>query len=1157
MSVVKYISPEQRPMIFFSYAHEDAAIVKRFADHMMEQGYSIWLDTLRIEAGEAFNPAIDLNLKACELILVFLSRYYVEKNYCSLEFNIAIDNKKSIITVCLDDVRREQNPYAAYMFNSLSGINAVNYGVGIRNDEDFQSVCEQLCSSSMFQWTRLTDAEREHKRMMLTTTAALMDRLEFHRKTIYKSSGNYHLDEIHAELFPGLRDEDFRVVYYDEDQNELPLYAYMRSNSHQHYLLVGDGGMGKTVAMMGACIHLRRQGIPAVYIPLRAIDFRRDTLTKYIQRVVCGNNMGYWNELDKHRQTLFTDRPNLVLLLDGINEIPSAQMRTLIQGELLGEIIRDWKGTQIIMSSRYDFRSQYNDLEQNLQVLFMQRLDQSQVGRYLEKCGLPELKDMDMLRLLGNPLLLSLYANAEACRKRYSQIRGIELDENPNNPGKIIGNFLKTQLYRAFQGTYSNLPEHLLVLEYMLPAVAHYMVCAQKFSISDDELGDLMYDLEDDVRLSWYKRDRLRKMMRALNLEESEWNESRMHNLAVRGLHFLQKTDQDSYEFLHQNFRDYFAAHYIANEITAVAAYPKRLHESALVIQSRCYSEDIIAFTSNITREELASPVLTDDGWKFPGKSTLEQPSAFSSAEKILGLYRGMEGEEPRNAVYNLTQIMRTGRMNVLAWCDFSRLDLRNCSMNKCRFVLWYREQFCPSRFDGAWINRTFLLNEGHESNVKAICTDGENLIISGDNNGVVRLYDLETNKWKTSIQRQDLPVVDLAWDATSQTLAILYANAAYACSLEDGVIRQSCVNEHRSKKFRYVRFGADGGLEIAYDMEPLIYYTKDGQRIAPKLDYDVVVKCAKWHPKRLEYIRSYMFHMISSNFYNEETNSWWQNRALIKKRDEINRERNEKKQPKPEKCYLRLNDDGVSKGDSVRCLCYHPEGDRFLVAIHNWVMEYDNQSMTLIRKKELPGKVHALCYGKNDAVYVGSGSSIVVLGQDFSVRLTLPGVPTATITVLNPDPKGDGYYVRTSYKEIKKLDSQLRVQRIRVFNDGTGVFNWCRDRGTGEYQMMFLPGKLYPNGSRYDFETDKAQPLGWRYEQLELWPEHSRDDHRVYNLINYLLMVEKTPPYTRTTFVNYRGIWIFGCSFLGIGGDMADKKNLQLIRQNGGITDA
>ena len=1157
MNVVKYNSPEQKPMIFISYAHEDTTIVKRFAEYLTEQGYAVWLDTLRIEAGEAFNPAIDLNLKACELFLVFLSRHYVEKNYCNLEFNIAIDNKKTIITVCLDDVNRNQNQNAAYMFNSLSGINAVNYGVGIRTDADFQSVCQQLCSSSMFQWTRLTDAEREHSRMMLSTTAALMDRLEFHRKAVYKSSGNYHLDEIHAELFPGLQDEDLRVLYFDEEHNEHPLYSYMRDHSHQHFLLVGDGGMGKTVAMMGVCTHLRSQGIPAVYIPLRAIDFRRDTLTKYIQRVVCGNNSGYWNELDKHRQTLFVNRPNLVLLLDGINEIPSDQMRMLIQGELLGEVFRDWKGTQVIMSSRYDFRSQYDDLEQNIQVLSMQLLDPSQVGRYLEKCSLPELTDENMLRLLGNPLLLSLYANAEACRKRYGQIRGIELDENPNNPGKIIGNFLKTQLYRAFQGTYSNLPEHLLVLEYMLPAMAHHMVCSQRLSITDDEFGDLMDHLEDDVRLSWYKRDRLGKLMRALDLEEPEWKESRMHNLAVRGLHFLQKTDQDNYEFLHQLFRDYFAAHYIANEITAVAARPKRLRESEPVIQSQCYSEDIIAFASNITREELASPVLTEDGWQFPGKSSSEKPSDFSAVEKVLDLYRGIEGEEPQRAVYNLIQIMRKGRSNMLAWCDFSRLDLRRCSMNKCRFVLWHREQIFPSRFDGAWIDRTFLLNQGHESNVTAICTDGENLIFSGDKDGVVRIYDLEAHKWKTSIQRQHQSVVDLAWDAASRTLAILYANAAYTCSLESGDVCQTCVNEHRSKKYRYVRFGTDGGLEISYDIEPLIYYTMDGQRIAPNMDYDVVVKCARWHPKRLEYIRSYMFHMISSNFFNEETNSWWQHRALLKKRDDTNRERTGKKQKKLNKCYLRLQDDGVGKGDSVRCLCYHHEGDRFLVAIHNLILEYDNQSMTLIRKKELPGKVHALCYGKNDTVYAGSGSSIVVLDPKFSVRLTLPGVPTATIIGLNPDPNGDGYYVRTNYKEIKKLDSQLRVQRIRVFNDGTGSFNWCRDRGTGEYQMLFLPGKLYPNGSRYNFETDTAQPLGWNYEQLELWPGYNRDDHRVYNMIDYLLMVDKTPPYTRTTFVNYRGVWIFGCSFLDIRGDMADKKNIHFLRQNGGITNA
>lgn len=1151
MNVVKYDSSEQKPMIFISYAHENAEIVSRFADRLMEQGYSVWLDKLRIEAGEAYNPAIDRNLKACELVLVFLSRRYVEKQYCTLEFNIAADNRKTIVTVCLDDVNRELNPNAAYMFNQYSGLNILQCGCGVRNETDFEDVCRQLCDSSLFQWTRLSEAERKHKRIMLTTTAALVDRLEFHRKTVYKTSGNYHLDEIHRELFPGLQAEDLRVVYFDENRNELPLYRCMRDHPHQHFLLVGDGGIGKTVSMMSVGAYLHSHWIPAVYIPLRAINLRKDSLREYIRRVVCGNVQGYWNELQKHYQTPFDKRPNLVLLLDGMNEIPPEQMRELIRGELISEILRDWPGVQVIMSCRYDFRAQYNELESVTQALFMQQLEVSQVERYLDKCGLESVQDPDLLRLLGNPLLLSLYANAEAYRTRYNQIQGIELEANPDNAGKIIGNFLKTQLYRAFHGTYTSLAEHMLVLEYILPAIAYKMVCDQRFSISSGEVNELLYDLEDDVRRKWYERDRLGRLMAGLGLEEPEWKNTRLQNLSTKGLRLLQETDQNELEFLHQNFRDYFAAFHLSNEITAVVNRPRRQRESDLILGEQCYSEEILAYVSNISQEERAMPVMTEEGWHFPGKTCAEEPSIHSPAEKMLELYRDKQGEIPQNAVRNLLQIMREGRKNQMAWCDYSRLDLRKCSMNRCQFVLWHQDQIYPSCFDEAWMDRTFLLNRGHENTVKAICTDGADLLFSGDEDGIVWIYDLARNEWVRSIQRQNNPVVDLAWDGQTGTLAVLYASVAYGCALDGGPDRQIWINKHRDQKFRYVRFGTGGRLEVAYDLEPLIYYTKEGCRIAPEMEYDVTVGCARWHPQRMEYIRSYLYHMISSNVYNSQTGTWMQHEALQERKKILNQNRKENNLQPLEKCYLMLRDDDVPGGGSVQCLCYHPGGDRFLVSIQNQILEYDNRTMDLIRKKILPAKVHTVCYGKNNTIYAGSGSSIVILGQDMSVRLELPGVPKATISTVRTAPDGDGCYVLAN-RELKKLDSNLRVERIRTCK-GSGRFEWCRDRKTNAYQMAFLPRPEYPNGFRYEFETDTVQNLGWCYEIL---PEFSILKARVYNMGDYVLTVDKQPPYHRTTFANYRGIWIFGCSFRMLRGDMAEKKNVQFLRQNGGIVD-
>ena len=36
--------------------------------------------------------------------------------------------------------------------------------------------------------------------------------------------------------------------------------------------------------------------------------------------------------------------------------------------------------------------------------------------------------------------------------------------------------------------------------------------------------------------------------------------------------------------------------------------------------------------------------------------------------------------------------------------------------------------------------------------------------------------------------------------------------------------------------------------------------------------------------------------------------------------------------------------------------------------------------------------------------------------------------------------------------------------------------------------------------------------------------------------------------------YKNYSGIWIFGCSFKNIRGQMANQENLKFLKQNGGL---
>lgn len=196
---------------------------------------------------------------------------------------------------------------------------------------------------------------------------------------------------------------------------------------------------------------------------------------------------------------------------------------------------------------------------------------------------------------------------------------------------------------------------------------------------------------QEDERYTWYKSDKLRRLIRGRNRIDAD----ALIHLADSALHFLHKTDA-GYEFLHQSFRDYFAAFHIANEMKAFAKDPDRREDVDPVLQQSTYPDDILSFVSDILHEENARPVLTEDGWTFPGKEDTAA-SKESVAEQLLPMWRDEEGEPAQNAVANLVNVMRIGRRQMLAWCDFSHLDLRKCWLNKCRFTVWYRDHYYPS----------------------------------------------------------------------------------------------------------------------------------------------------------------------------------------------------------------------------------------------------------------------------------------------------------------------------------------------------------------------------------------------------------------------------------------------------------------------------
>ena len=257
---------------------------------------------------------------------------------------------------------------------------------------------------------------------------------------------------------------------------------------------------------------------------------------------------------------------------------------------------------------------------------------------------------------------------------------------------------------------------------------------------------------------------------------------------------------------------------------------------------------------------------------------------------------------------------------------------------------------------------------------------------------------------------------------------------------------------------------------------------------------------------------------------------------------------------------YLSLRDAGVTGKGSISCIQYNGDGSKVLISIQNLLVEYDADSFDVLNRRFFSANIQCACYLRN-GVAVGFGTNLMILDSDFSEEAVLQGSQIKPIGAVSEDYTGvvsedyeeQGYFVISSNGEIKKLNRELIVQNMR-FTVSKNSFVWVRDRLTNSIQMAFLPWKRFPFGARYSYETDRIESLGWRYEFIDI-PEYSDDDEqRFYKMNSSLLVLERLPPYRKITYTNYTGIWIFGCSFNKINGDMASPRNINFLIQNGGI---
>ena len=94
----------EKPYIFISYAHVDSARVLPIAEELHRRYYRVWYDE-GIEGGAHWADFIAEHLEGAAIVLYFPSEHFNSNRNCEREVNYAVDAKKDMACVHMDDAQ--------------------------------------------------------------------------------------------------------------------------------------------------------------------------------------------------------------------------------------------------------------------------------------------------------------------------------------------------------------------------------------------------------------------------------------------------------------------------------------------------------------------------------------------------------------------------------------------------------------------------------------------------------------------------------------------------------------------------------------------------------------------------------------------------------------------------------------------------------------------------------------------------------------------------------------------------------------------------------------------------------------------------------------------------------------------------------------------
>lgn len=564
----------------------------------------------------------------------------------------------------------------------------------------------------------------------------------------------------------------------DKEKTLIESVENLWKEEKKNILLIGEGGMGKTFSLVQIWKHYlshqdKNAPIP-VYVSLnRYNDIPEGDRDAFITNYILENYLQkrffsseeqkrLWDVLLDNTENYGKESPSIILLLDGFNEITVNQKN-------IRKDMDDWwfskaKNVQIIISSRYDMRFDYRWLD--LMRIQLQPLTKDAISQYLARFKILTPREDELLELLTNPMMLSLYASTNEVIDKYKSYPKFTFKPEFSTQGELMWNFFESQLAKYFETikyNETNFMYYSFLMKHVIPFIGYNMEKDGLYSIHENKLVDIvnsacidLYSENFEMAFPMY-----REHIASFNLGEKQFPYIGVRFKAIVEIlcNKLQIIIEEnhSYRFLHQNFRDFSANVHQINEMK-LATEQKAISP---LLKERPLNKLDMKYIGEIEGEHKKKVVFNKK------KDIWENPDTNENAlSRQLDVMRGIFDQSITGyAIRNVIKTIQNSRTELVG-VNLSNLNLYGNSFYGIRCFRKSESGTLASCFDSSLVREENFSTEGMHSgsvNTIAYSPDGTKFV-SGSYDETVKEWLSDTGECLRTFKGHSLGLFSVAY---------------------------------------------------------------------------------------------------------------------------------------------------------------------------------------------------------------------------------------------------------------------------------------------------------------------------------------------------------------------------------------------------------